>query len=70
MRRRIMSSEMLTVNDVAERFSVQPATVRGWIKARALATVKLGPRGTRVSEEALRAFVSMRTMRAVSPGKR
>jgi len=66
-----MSGEsMLTVNEAAARMAVQAATVRRWIKSKALGSVKAGPRSTRIPVETLRAFIESHTERAVTAGKR
>lgn len=53
---------MLTVRAVAERLSVQRATVRRWIRAGTLPAVKLGTKQTawRIRPEALERFLSER----------
>lgn len=55
---------MLTINQVAERLSVDPQTVRAWIKAGKLAGVKLPGGDWRVKEEFLNNWLDKRTVKA------
>jgi excisionase family DNA binding protein len=50
--------ECMTVAQVARILLKRQAFVRGEIKAGRLRAVKLGPRGTRISEEALQAYIN------------
>lgn len=46
-----------TVHQVAQRFNVSSRTVWTWIAAGKLRALKLGPRTTRVPEDALAEFL-------------
>ncbi len=50
--------EYMTVTQVARILRKRKAFVRDEIKAGSLRAVKLGPRGTRISEEALQAYIN------------
>ena len=50
-------AEYMTVAQVAYLLHKRTAFVRAEIKAGRLRAVKLGPRGTRISEEALRDYI-------------
>ena len=43
----VPDKQLLSVDDVAHRLNIRPATVREWIKAGFLAAVPLGPAGRR-----------------------
>jgi excisionase family DNA binding protein len=47
----------LTVHQVAERLNVSSRVVWAWIAAGRLKAIKLGPRTTRIPEEALGEFL-------------
>ena len=47
----------LTVDEVASRLSVHPASVRRWIAAGSLKAHRVGPRAIRVASSELDAFV-------------
>ncbi len=53
-----MSSEMLSVEDVARRMDVHPQTVRRWLKSGELRGIGFGGRtGWRIEESDLRDFI-------------
>ena len=49
---------MLTVNQIAEKLQVHPATVRGWIREGKLNAVRFGGRNVRVQEDDLNIFLN------------
>jgi excisionase family DNA binding protein len=50
--------EFFTVNEIAERLKVHPATVKRWLREGRLGGVPLGDRaGWRITEADLRAFL-------------
>lgn len=52
--------KLYTVEEVAEYLTVDPATVRAYLRGGELQGVKLGPRLWRVRESALEAFLEQR----------
>lgn len=52
-----MDSKMLSPEEVAERLSVTPNTIRGWLREGTLKGVKLGNKIWRISEEELQAHI-------------
>jgi excisionase family DNA binding protein len=52
------SSRTLTVHQVAERLNVSPRTVWAWLAQGRIRGIKLGPRTTRIPEDALSAFLA------------
>ena len=44
---------LLRVEEAAEALAIRPSTVRAWILARRLATVKVGERAVRIPEGAV-----------------
>lgn len=55
------TAQLLTLAQVAERLSVSKRSVVSIVSAGKLATVRVGPRMVRVSEDALESFVAGRT---------
>ena len=53
-------ARLLTTNEVAARLGVHPVTVREWVRSGALASLRLGNRTRRVSEQDLAAFLRER----------
>jgi len=51
------NSDLLTVNEVAERFKMTPATIRLWIRSGKLPAVRFGERKYLISESDLRAYL-------------
>ncbi len=50
--------EFFTVNEIAERLKVHPATVKRWLRDGRLGGIPLGDRaGWRISEDDLRTFL-------------
>ncbi len=61
-----VSTQFLSVTDVADRLSVHPQTVRHWLRSGTLSGVALSRKsGYRISEEDLAAFLRKRTGRVV-----
>lgn len=54
--------KLYTVAEVAKILHKRQAFVRAEIAAGRLDAVKLGPRGTRITEETLREYISKMTM--------
>jgi len=52
-----MAGKMLSPEEVAERFSVTPNTVRAWLREGTLKGVKLGNKIWRISEEELQSYI-------------
>ncbi len=52
-----MAGKMLSPEEVAERLSVTPNTVRAWLREGTLKGVKLGNKIWRISEEELQAYI-------------
>lgn len=52
------SNRTFTVHQVADRLNVSPRTVWAWLAQGRLRGIKLGPRTTRIPEEALAAFLA------------
>ena len=55
-----MDEKFFTVAEVAERYSVAPVTVYGWIREGLLQAVKIGRRCVRITRESLEAFENAR----------
>jgi excisionase family DNA binding protein len=56
-----MSDEWLTVNEIAERLKVTPATVQRWLRTRALLGLNLGGKaGYRIRPADLDKFIADR----------
>jgi excisionase family DNA binding protein len=53
-----MNSKLLTPEDVAERLTVNAATVRAWLRKGSLKGIKIGRKVWRISEVELNAFLS------------
>lgn len=53
-----MGSKLLTPEDVAERLTVNAATVRAWLRKGSLKGIKIGRKVWRISEVELNAFLS------------
>jgi len=51
---------LLTTDEVAERLGVHPVTVRNWVRSGALASLRLGHRTRRVTEQDLASFLRER----------
>jgi len=52
-----MAGKMLSPEEVAERLSVTPNTVRAWLREGMLKGAKLGNKIWRISEEELQAYI-------------
>ena len=55
---------LLTTDEVAERLGVHPVTVRNWVRSGELASLRLGHRIRRVTEQDLASFLRTRRERS------
>jgi excisionase family DNA binding protein len=51
---------LLTTDEIADRLGVHPVTVRNWVRSGALASLRLGHRTRRVTEQDLASFLRER----------
>lgn len=57
-------SNLLTVQNVANKMKVDPRTVRAWIKAGKMAGIQLPGGEFRIKEEHLNAWMDKKTLKA------